>query len=295
MAEAEEGSWGDRAVDLALRGVIAAALRLPYEQRVPFMGAVARGVAGPLAGYRRRAMRNLALVRPDWGWGRRRDVAASALDNLGRTLIENYAWRELRARLHPEGATGAGLPALEAARARGRPVILLTGHYGNHMAPVHLLTLRGHLVGGLYRAMGNPFVNAHYAATMRDLSGPSFAKGARGNLGFVRHVAGGGIGLILFDLREASGVPLPFLGRPALTALTAAELALRFNAPLIPVWGVRGADGLTLEVAVEEPVAPTTPEGMMREATRRLEARVAADPGQWFWIHRRWKGAAEGG
>jgi KDO2-lipid IV(A) lauroyltransferase len=28
---------------------------------------------------------------------------------------------------------------------------------------------------------------------------------------------------------------------------------------------------------------------MTKEATKSLEQRIAADPGNWFWIHRRWK------
>ena len=285
-----QGSTADRLVDLVLRGAIGTALAMPYPRRVAFFGGVARRLAGPLTGYRRRALRNLASIHPDWPEARRRALAEEVLDNFGRTLIENYSWRELGERLSRTPLTGGGLPHLEEARTRGRPVIFVTGHFGNHEAPRHVLTRAGYRVAGLYREMDNPFVNAHYAATMAEVSGPVFPKGRRGTLGFVRHLAGGGMATILFDLHDRDGVAIPFLGRPALTATTAADLALRYDALLLPYWGIREPDGLSFDTVLEEPIPHGTPRAMMEEATRRLEARVAEHPGQWFWVHRRWKG-----
>jgi KDO2-lipid IV(A) lauroyltransferase len=109
-------------------------------------------------------------------------------------------------------------------------------------------------------------------------------------MGFVRHLAGGGMATILFDLHDRRGEAIPFLGRPALTSTTAAELALRYDALMVPYWGIRQPDGLSFDVVVEEPIPHATPLAMIEEATRRLEARVTAHPGQWFWVHRRWKG-----
>ena len=54
-------------------------------------------------------------------------------------------------------------------------------------------------------------------------------------------------------------------------------------------WGTRQPDGLSFDVALEEPIPHGDPVAMIKEATRRLEARVRARPGQWFWVHRRWK------
>ncbi|WP_017928806.1 lysophospholipid acyltransferase family protein [Limimaricola hongkongensis] len=282
---------GDRAVDFVLRGAIGAAMALPYERRVAAMGALTARAIGPLAGYRRRARANLGLIWPDLAASRRDALSRAVCDNLGRTLIENYSGAEFARALPAQPQVAEGLDAIARARAEGRPVIFVTGHFGNHEAPRRVLTGMGYEIGGLYREMSNRFVNDHYAATMQGVSGPVFAKGRRGLTGFLRHLKGGGMATILFDLHDRGGVEIDFLGRPARTALTAAELALRFDALLVPYFGTREADGTSFHVAVEAPIAHGDPTGMMHEATARLEARVRRNPGQWFWVHNRWKTA----
>ncbi|MCP1169798.1 lysophospholipid acyltransferase family protein [Limimaricola litoreus] len=280
---------GDRMVDLALRGAIGAARRLPYERRVAAMGRLTAHALGPLAGYRRRAERNLGLIWPEISAPRRAALSRDVCDNLGRTLIENYSGEEFARVLPGTLAQDEGLDTIARARADRRPVLFVTGHFGNHEAPRRVLSRMGYEIGGLYRPMSNGFVNDHYAATMQGVSGPVFAKGRRGLTGFLRHLKSGGMATILFDLHDQGGSMIDFLGRPARTALTAAELALRFDAPLVPYFGIRRPDGIGFDIALEAPIPPDEPLEMMREATRRLEAHVLRDPGQWFWVHNRWK------
>lgn len=282
------GTWADRIADALLRGLIALMRALPYGPRVRLTGWLVARVIGPLAGYRRRALANLALIHPDWPQARRRQVARAALDNFGRTLIEGYSGPELAARIAATPRRGEGWQALEEARAAGRPVIFVSGHFGNHEAARHQLQAQGFVTGGIYRAMGNPFFNAHYVGTLAAVSGPVFERG-RGTAGFVRHLRGGGRAVILFDVHDTNGIPVDFLGQPAMTATSAADLALRYGAVVIPYFAVRRADGLSFDIWLERPIAPGSPAAMMRAMTDRLEARIAADPGQWFWVHRRWK------
>ena len=127
---------------------------------------------------------------------------------------------------------------------------------------------------------------------MADVSGPMFAKGPAGTMGFVRHLKSGGMATILFDLHDSEGVAIPFLGRPALTSLSAATLALRFDAALIPYWGIRRPDGMGFDILLEPPIAPSDPLTMTTAMTASLEQQVRRNPGQWFWLHRRWKGVS---
>ena len=283
-----ETKRSDWLADRVLRAVIGVVMRMPYEQRVPAMGRILRGGIAPLAGYRKRAERNLAMIYPAMPAQQRREIANGCCDNFGRTLIENYSWREFGRRLQATQATGAGLAALADAAAQKRPVIFVTGHFGNHEAPRHVLTALGHNIGGLYRPMGNTFFNAHYAQTMTSWGGPVFAKGRKGTMGFVRHLKSGGMGTLLFDV-SASGPAIPFLGHPAHTATSAADIAIKIGAVVIPYFGIRQPDGLSFNVEVEAPIALDTPQNMMVDITARLEAQVTRNPEQWFWVHRRWK------
>jgi KDO2-lipid IV(A) lauroyltransferase len=280
-------------VNLAARGLIGLALVLPYRWRVGFVGWLMRRVIGPFAGYTARARENLALIWPDRPEAERAAIAEASLDNAGRTLIENYSTRAFLSRARAIEPEGPGYAALLAAREAKRPVILVSGHFGNYEAARASLVARGFEIGGLYRNLSNSYFNAHYVQTMQAFGGPVFPQGRTGTAGFVRHLKAGGQLVLLFD-QDVHGAPaLPFLGQPARTALSAAELALRLNADLIPFFAIRAPDGLGFRVTLDAPIPASDPETMMRQVTAALEARILAHPGQWFWIHRRWKGGGQ--
>jgi KDO2-lipid IV(A) lauroyltransferase len=283
-----QGTTTDWVTNAVFRGVVGSLLKLPYEKRVPAMGAMMRRGLGPLAGYQKRAEANLALVYPDLPASDRKSIARACCDNFGRTLIENYSWPELGERMAGVTPTGAGLSHLAKAAAENRPVIFATGHFGNHEAARHLLTAHGYTVGGFYRPMNNPFFNDHYVKTMSAWGGPVFAKGKHGTLGFVRHLRGGGMATLFIDVAARDEV-IPFLGHPARTSLSPAKIGKRLNALIIPYFAIRQPDGLTFQVEIEAPIIHAAPRDMMIEMNARLEAQIARNTSQWFWVHRRWK------
>lgn len=284
-----KGQFADWCSDRVLRALLGMVMLLPYRRRVPAMGWVMAHVIGPVTGYRRRAAAHLAMIYPEMSAEDLQSTATAVCNNFGRTLIENYSWQEFGDTLSKTTPQGPGLAAIAAADIAAQPIIFVTGHIGNHEAPRHVLTQSGLTIGGLYRPMTNTYFNEHYAKTMSSWGGPVFAQGRQGTIGFAKHLRSGGKATLLFDVANAGGINIPFLGQPARTATSAADLALRFNAVVIPYFGIRRADGISFDIYVEAPIATGTPDAMMHEMTRRLEARIAATPEQWFWVHRRWK------
>lgn len=288
MRTLETATWSDWILNRILRGMIWVAMALPYRARVRFFGALAEKFVAPITGHKKRAVANLAMIWPDMAPAERARIATTVCNNIGRTLIENYSDADLAERLKDAEIIGDGLDAVAQAKADGRPVLFVTGHFGNHEVPRLALKQRGYTIGGLYRPMANPYINAHYEANMIEMSGPVFAQGRRGTMGFFKMLKGGGMGTLLFDVRASGFDKIPFLGHPASTATSVADIALKVDALVVPYFGIRQADGISFKIAIETPVAHDTPAAMMQDLTRRLEARIIDNPDQWFWIHRRW-------
>ena len=280
----------DYIVNAVLRVFFGIGMALPYAWRVRGMGWISSRVFAPLARYPARIRANLALVCPDLP---ERDIARivrAVPDNATRTLVEIFSGDEFLDHAARAPVVGAEhLSAIEAAQAAGRPVMLVSGHFGNYDVARGFFARRGYRVGGLYNPMSNAYFNQRYVAAITRISTPVFPRGRNGMGQMLRFLKGGGMLGILIDQHMTHGAPLRFFGRRAFTALSAAEMALKYDALVVPVYGRRLADGLNFELVIEAPIPHLTPEAMTQALNDSLEARVRADMSQWLWIHRRWR------
>lgn len=275
--------------NIGLRTVLGATFLLPYRWRVPAAGWVVSRIVAPLAGYDRRVRENLRLVIPDLPDDTVRKLVRQVPNNVGRTLIEIYSGRAFVARAAATEPHGEGMTHLEQARDEGRPVILVTGHIGNYDALRASLIARGFNVGALYMKMKNAYFNDHYVAAISKIGTPLFPRGREGLSGMIRFLRSGGILGLLIDQRMHHGERLSFFGRDALTAVSAAEMALKYNALVLPAYAFRKENGLDFDIVVEAPIPEGTPEEMTQALNDSLEAQARAHLDQYFWIHRRWK------
>lgn len=275
--------------NLAIRGILAVLLALPYRWRVPLCGWVISRLVSPIARWPRRIRANLELTQPDLPEAEIRRMIRAVPDNIGRTVIEIYSGAEFIDRATRLPLTGPGVPALEAALAAKRPAILATGHFGNYDAVRAALIARGFPLGALYRPMSNPWFNAHYVRAIGTIGQPLFEQGRRGMASMLKHLRGGGMLGILPDQRMQSGAPLHFFGVEAKTALSTAEMALKYGAVLIPTYAIRQPDGLSFQIVVDAPIPPGTPEAMSQALNDSLEQIIRQHPEQWLWVHRRWR------
>lgn len=279
----------ERLVGFLLFLPVALTRALPYRWRIPLAGWVTSRILAPLAGYDKRVRDNLRLACPDLPETEVRRIVRGVADNAGRNMAELYAPEFIKHARAGMTLHGPGFDALQRARAEGRPCIIVSAHVGNFNAGRVALAARGIENAAFFRPMSNRAFNAHYAAAIARISQPVIEQSRSGLVQMVRHLRKGGTVSIMNDLNAHDGVPLEFFGHPALTSLSAAELALKYDAPLLPGWTVRKVDGLNFDVTLEAPIPPTDPLTMTREFNRRLEAVIREHMDQWLWIHRRWK------
>ena len=259
-------------------------------------GAVTRTI-GPLLPVSRVADGNLRRALPELDEAGRRRVILGVWDNLGRTVAELPSVPLLRRTGSGPGWEIEGEDIVRRMAAETGPVILISAHIGNW----ELLPAVGHAFGlrmaNFYRAAGNPLVDRitvdlRNAAAGGDM--PQFAKGAAGARAAFGFLRGGGVLGLLIDQKMDDGIPVPFFGRPAMTASAASVYALRFRCPVLPVHSVRLGPA-RLRVVVDEPIP--LPDSGDRQAdiatltaamNATVERWVRENPDQWLWLHRRW-------
>ena len=264
---------------------------VPYELRNNLMGWLMRTILGKITGYRKRTKINLDLIYPNIADTVKQKISDNTLDNAGRTFLENMYPAQFQAKTKNINLWGEGLDELEHAHASGRPIMFYSGHFGNHEAFRLALYKRGIKVGGLIRPMSNTYFDYHYQKTLliEGKSGPVFEPGVQGTLGFYKALKKGATLVLLIDIAVQDGEYINFLGMPARTSLTAATFALKSDALFLPYFSMRNPNRKSFSVEIGKPIEHSDPLTMTRAASKTLEDRITADPGNWFWIHRRWK------
>lgn len=278
--------------NLAAQAVLRGALLLPYAARIRTVGWIFENVVAPLSGWNKRVRDNLSLVAPEISETEKTRIAKRVSNNVGRTLIEIYSGDDFLAHVKDAPQTGPGHAAITEARDKGRPVVLLTAHIGNYDAVRGSFATAGHVMAALYKPMRNTVFNDHYIKAVEHIASPVFPTTGRGIAGLIGHLKDGGTIGIVGDI-GATGAPLlKFFDQPAHTPVSAAEWALKFDALLVPVYGLRRKDGLSFEVFADAPIPHSDPETMMQAYNDSVEAVTRTHMDQWFWIHKRWKRAA---
>lgn len=262
--------------------------RLPFRWRVPVAGWLMARVAAPLGRSARKIGSNLDYACPELSEDVRDEVIRNVPRNVGRMFIELFSpeLSDLAARTPLEGP---GVAAIEAARTTGQPVILVSGHFGNYDVFRAGLIARGFDMAALYRPMQNRLFNRFYERAVRRTGEKMFPQGRAGVTDMVRHLQSGGVLGILTDHHYAKGEELTFFGKPAMTSVSPAKMALRYNALLVPIYAIRQPDGRSFRIVVEAPVPHSDERTMTQALNDSLEAQIRAHMAQWFWTFSRWK------
>lgn len=178
----------------------------------------------------------------------------------------------------------------------GRPVLIVTGHYGNWELAGYLLAMLGFRSFAVARPLDNPYLDDLLRRLRQRTGQKLLAK--KGELNRMEEILqSGGIVCTLGDQDAGqNGMYVDFFGRPASTHKAMALLALRCRS-LIVVAGARRLPGLLrYELAVEDVIdaeqlgdAPGVVKALTQRLTSALERMVRVDPRQYLWLHRRWK------
>ncbi len=255
------------------------------------LGSCLLRLIGPLSSKHKIAKTGIDIAFPDLSETERAHILRDQWGNLGRTFAEFPLMHRIKAFAPGSRVSITGIEHLE----RHHPAILISGHFANWEVMATVLTQSSQTVRITYRKLNNPYMDARII-NQRQKYGTKFLVQKSTHRGgrelFLALQNNEGIA-ILNDQKFNEGIALPFFGTETMTATGAVRLALKTGRPIVSMSVTR--QGSKFEVTINPPFElEITGE---READVKAgvgqildftESYIRANPGQWFWTHRRW-------
>ena len=269
----------------ALRGVVGLIAILPETAAMVVARACFRLLDVLVPKLRKVAHRNQTLA------GLEQHIVQEMYESLARMLVSFSRFPKLNRSNIGEYIRYEGFEHFERALEQGKGVLFATAHLGNWELSAFAHALLAKPMHVVVRPLDNPLIDA-FVERRRSLSGNTIL----GKRDFLRDIFRAlkdnqAVGILVDQNVSASeGVFVDFFSRKACVSPVFAKLAVRTGAAVIPGFAVWNGAERKYVLRFYPPVILS---GEALEDTQRIQSAVEAAireyPGQWLWMHRRWK------
>ena len=173
-----------------------------------------------------------------------------------------------------------------------KPVIFVSGHFANFELMSMEIAKKNIKLATIYRPLNNFFLNPLMEYLRKKfVCKNQIKKGISGVRDAIEHIKNNHSIALMIDQRVSEGEKLNFFDHTALTTTLPAQLALKYNLNIIPVFIERKHDNKFYLEFYEE--IQTNNFKDKTELTNKLnsilESMIIRNPYQWIWTHNRWK------
>lgn len=253
--------------------------------------------------HRDRAMGNLRRSFPDMPEKECEKMARESMRTLFMLGVEVLFTTRL---IHVSTFTryiemGDFAPVLRLLLQKNQGLIMLTGHYGNWEILGYVLATLGFETTSVARPLDNPYIN-DWVMGVRERMGQKIIakKGATEDI--TNTLAGKGtVGFIADQNAGPKGIFVNFFGRKASTYKSIGLVAMEYNVPIVIGYARRLKQSFRFQVGATDIIYPQDWQSqdqplqyITQRYTAAIETFVREDPGQYLWVHRRWKTRPKG-
>lgn len=247
--------------------------------------------------HRRVAMENIRHAYPELSDRERRRMVLAVYQHFMQMIVEiAHIPRKMRVGNWKKYCDLRHAGPVVRAVLDGRPIIIVTGHFGNWEMAGYLVAAIGIQTFAIARTLDNRRLN-DFLLRFRQWSGQTILDKNNDYDKIQRVLAERRVLITLGDQSAGpKGYFIDFFGRPASTHKAIALLSLEHEAPVFVGYGYRKGQGMRYVVEVSDAFEPNdfaelpgAGVALTEAFTRRFEDAVRVAPEQYLWLHNRYK------
>ena len=214
--------------------------------------------------------------------------------NYGKTFVEYLYLKKFKN--EDSHIKIKGEEILNSIKKNNEPVIFISGHFANFELMSQELTKKKINLATIYRPLNNFFLNPFMEHLRKKyICKNQIKKGLGGVKDSIAYIKKNFSIALMIDQRVSEGKKLPFFDHEAFTTTMPAQMALKFNLDIVPIYIARKNND-SFEMEVYKPIKISKNDNteinklnISLKLNKILEEMISKDPGQWIWTHNRWK------
>jgi Kdo2-lipid IVA lauroyltransferase/acyltransferase len=224
----------------------------------------------------------------------KKNIKLKMWDNYGKTFVEYLYLKKFKTLNSHIEIKGEDI--LAKIKKNNKPVIFVSGHFANFELMSMELTKKKINLATIYRPLNNFFLNPFMEYLRKKyICQNQIKKGLFGVKESIHYIKNNFSIALMIDQRVSEGKKLPFFENMALTTTMPAQMALKFNLDIVPIYLARKTNN-NFVMEVYKPIeilknadTETNKLNISIKLNKILEEMISRDPGQWIWTHNRWK------
>ena len=217
-------------------------------------------------------------------------IISDMWSNYGMTFIEYIFLNKLRNENSHINIEGEKI--LDDISNSNKPVIFISGHFANFELMSMEITKKKNKSSNYNRPLNNFFLNPFMEYLRKKyICKNQIQKGIKGVKDSIKYIDSGHSIALMIDQRVSEGIKIKFFNDEALTTTLPAQLALKYNLKIVPIF-IERKNINNFKMKVFNPIDISNFNNKL-EITKKLnyilEEMIAENPNQWIWTHNRWK------
>ena len=261
------------------------------------LGSVLGRAIGPLFRSKKIIKQNIKIGLGEIDKKKEAEIINSMWSNIGRTFAEYVFLKDFKLnKTNFDHIKITGVNHLDVIKKNNEPVIFYSAHLANFELMAMEIDKFGIKCAAIYRPLNNIFLNPLMEyLRMKYICPTQIPKGRMGMREIISRINDGYSIALMMDQRVSEGQKVPFFNKPAFTTTIPAQLALKYDCKLVPIFLER-KESVYFEMTIHEPYKiektgndEDDTKNITLKINQVIEKMIVKNPTQWIWSHNRWK------